>query len=50
MGVREISALNSGNLMPKETFSWKFDASGRYTYVDGIVIGYSGEIIVEQDD
>lgn len=45
-GVREMSAMKSGFLQPGETFTWTFNEPGKFTYVDAVVIGYSGLIIV----
>ncbi len=45
-GVREISAMKSGHLQFGESFSWKFNKVGEYTYVDSVVIGRIGKIVV----
>lgn len=47
LGVREARDLNSGLLMPGENFSYTFSEPGTYIYVDGVVIGYSGKIVVK---
>ncbi len=46
-GMREIFAMKSGFLEPGESFSWTFLEPGEYTYVDSVVIGRSGKILVE---
>lgn len=46
MGMREISMVKR-SLQPGESFSRVFSDPGKYFYVDGIIIGYSGEIVVE---
>ena len=48
MGLREINIMNSGFLYPEESFHWKIDEPGVYTYADGIVIGIIGKIVVNQ--
>ena len=45
-GVREISDMKSGYLNPGESFSWTFTEPGEYQYVDSVVIGRMGKIIV----
>ena len=45
-GVREISHLKSQIMKRGQTFSWTFTEEGEYTYVDGVVIGRAGRIIV----
>jgi plastocyanin len=45
-GVREISAMKSGHLQFGDSFSWKFTEAGEYTYVDSVVIGRVGKIVV----
>ena len=45
-GVREISAMKSGNLQSGDSFSWKFSKPGEYTYVDSVMIGRVGKIVV----
>ncbi len=46
LGMREITSMKSSFLQPSEKFSWKFSKPGTYTYVDGVVIGTTGKIIV----
>ena len=46
MGMREISSMRQ-SLKPEESFSYIFDKPGKYFYTDGIVIGYSGEVVVQ---
>ena len=46
-GMRKISNINSGFLNEGEEFRWTFSEKGRFTYVDGIVIGKTGIIVVE---
>ena len=45
-GVREISGMKSGFIQPGESFTWQFSEPGEYTYVDSVVIGRMGKIIV----
>ena len=45
-GVRETSEMRSGLIKPGESFTWKFSSPGEYTYVDGVVIGRVGKVIV----
>lgn len=47
LGVREISDLRSDFIRPEEYFSWSFPEPGEYTYVDGVVIGRVGHIVVK---
>tara|TARA_Y100000310_G_C20580732_1_gene762844 strand:+ start:731 stop:1144 length:414 start_codon:yes stop_codon:yes gene_type:complete len=47
LGVREISAISSGFLEPGMEFTQKFSEPGEYTYVDGIIIGRVGKVIVQ---
>lgn len=47
-GMREIYEMKSGFMEPGESFTWKFNKAGKYEYVDAIVIGMSGKIIVEE--
>ncbi|MBT5924273.1 hypothetical protein HOH30_00945, partial [Candidatus Woesearchaeota archaeon] len=47
VGVREISSMNSGFLESSDTFTWTFTESGEYTYVDAVVIGTIGTIVVQ---
>jgi plastocyanin len=46
MGVREISGVRSGFIQPGETFVWEPSQQGKFTYVDGVVIGLEGKIVV----
>lgn len=46
LGVREISEMKSVFFQPEEYFYWSFSEPGEYTYVDGVVIGRVGKIIV----
>ena len=46
LGVREISAMKSDYLAPGEEFVWTFEKAGTYTYVDGIIIGTAGKVVV----
>lgn len=45
LGVREISGIKK-SLQHGESFSYSFSKPGKYFYVDGIVIGYKGEVEV----
>ena len=45
-GVREISGMKSGFIGPGDSFTWTFSEPGEYTYVDSVVVGRSGKIIV----
>ena len=47
-GMREIHEMKSGFLDPGESFTWNFSKPGKYEYVDAIVIGTSGKIVVEE--
>mgnify|MGYP006865137768 CR=1 FL=1 len=47
LGVREISMVNSGVLESGMEFTQKFSEPGEYTYVDGIMIGRFGKVIVQ---
>lgn len=47
MGVREISTMNSGVLRPDDEFTYSFSKKGEFTYVDGIVIGIVGKVVVK---
>ena len=46
-GMREIIQLRSPPLAPEKKFYWRFDTPGKFTYVDAVVIGHTGKIIVE---
>jgi len=46
-GMREINAMKSSYIQPGESFSWTFSEPGTYTYVDGVMIGRIGKIIVQ---
>ncbi|MBT4539835.1 hypothetical protein HOI26_05390 [Candidatus Woesearchaeota archaeon] len=48
IGVRDLHMMQSEILSPGETFLWTFNEPGEYTYVDVIVLGYTGRIIVQQ--
>jgi plastocyanin len=45
-GMREISDLKSGSLKSGSIFEWEFSETGEYEYVDGIIIGVVGKIII----
>ncbi len=47
LGLREVQAMKSGSLKPGESFQWTFEESGEFTYVDGVVIGLVGKVVVE---
>lgn len=46
-GMREISSMRSPIIAPRESFTYSFSKPGKYTYVDSIVIGRVGRIIVK---
>ncbi len=46
IGVREIIGMRSPFLQPGEVFRKTFTEKGEFTYVDGIMIGRTGKIIV----
>jgi len=45
-GMREISGMRSGFIEPGESFTWEFSEPGEYVYVDSVVIGRTGKIVV----
>ena len=47
VGVREISGVRSNFLNPDDAFIHQFSEPGEYTYVDSVVIGVVGKIVVE---
>jgi plastocyanin len=47
IGVREVYPMKSDFLNPGDEFSWTFSSPGEFTYVDGVVIGRVGKIIVQ---
>lgn len=47
LGIREAIQIKSPFFKPGESFSWTFDKTGKYVYVDGVVIGITGRIVVE---
>lgn len=46
-GVREISGMKSGMISFGENFTWRFSEPGVYTYVDAVVLGRVGRIVVQ---
>jgi plastocyanin len=46
LGTRAISFVVSGVISPGKEFVWKANKTGKHVYVDGIIIGQVGEIIV----
>ena len=46
VGLRELNAMNSGFLEAGEVFSHKFEKRGKFTYVDNVIIGFTGRVIV----
>ena len=46
IGVRELSTMRSHLLNSGEQFKWEFSKPGKYVYVDGVVIGLTGKVIV----
>lgn len=47
LGVRGILDMKSEMFSPQQTFSWSFSEPGVYTYVDAIMVGTVGKIVVE---
>ncbi|PIN76821.1 hypothetical protein COV17_00905 [Candidatus Woesearchaeota archaeon CG10_big_fil_rev_8_21_14_0_10_36_11] len=47
IGVREISEMRSSFLEHSNTFTWTFAEPGEYTYVDAVMIGTVGMIVVQ---
>ncbi len=47
VGLRGISDLRSDVLSPGDEFNWTFNEPGEYQYVDMIIIGSLGNIIVK---
>ena len=47
-GVREAEELRSKLLEPKDYFTWNFSKAGEYDYVDAVIIGRTGKIIVTE--
>lgn len=45
-GVREISDMKSDFIKSGEEFNWTFDKKGEFTYVDAVMIGRVGKVIV----
>jgi plastocyanin len=48
LGLREISSMKSQITGPGDSFTYSFSLPGEYTYVDAIVIGWVGKIIVHK--
>jgi plastocyanin len=46
-GLREISDMQSDYISSGDDFSWTFEEKGEFTYVDAVVIGRIGKVIVE---
>nr|MBT4247245.1 hypothetical protein [Candidatus Woesearchaeota archaeon] len=46
-GVRALSKMRSPMLEENEIFTWEFNTKGTFVYVDSVVIGRIGKIIVE---
>jgi plastocyanin len=46
IGMRELSGMKSKFLFPNDKFEWTFNKPGKYVYVDGIIIGLEGKIVV----
>ncbi|NQV91365.1 hypothetical protein HQ489_02730 [Candidatus Woesearchaeota archaeon] len=46
-GVRSLSNMRSPMLEQDQTFTWDFNSKGTFVYVDSVVIGRIGKIIVE---
>jgi plastocyanin len=47
IGLREINGMKSPFMHPADEYSWTFDEVGKFTYSDGVVIGLTGQVIVE---
>lgn len=45
-GVREADQLRSKTLEPNDYFTWNFSKEGEYDYVDVVLIGRTGKVIV----
>jgi len=45
MGMREISGMKQ-HIKLSDSFNYSFSKPGKYFYVDGIILGYKGEIVV----
>ena len=45
-GLREIIEMKSEFIHPGEEFSWTFNNRGEFTYVDAVMIGRVGKVIV----
>ncbi|MBT3836391.1 hypothetical protein HOD05_02455 [Candidatus Woesearchaeota archaeon] len=45
-GVRSLSEMRSPMLEQDQIFTWNFDTKGTFVYVDSVVIGRIGKIIV----
>ena len=46
IGLREIVSMRSGLLNSGDNFSWVFNESGTFTYIDAIVVGQVAKIVV----
>jgi plastocyanin len=46
-GLREIVEMKSDFIQPGDEFNWAFNQKGEFTYVDAVMIGRVGKIIVE---
>jgi plastocyanin len=47
VGMREISEMNSDFLEPNSEYTFSFSEPGEYVYVDTIIIGITGKIVVK---
>ena len=48
VGVREADQMKSKTLEPNDFFTWNFSKAGEYDYVDAVIIGRTGKIIVTE--
>tara|TARA_Y100000310_G_C20431617_1_gene691748 strand:- start:47 stop:520 length:474 start_codon:yes stop_codon:yes gene_type:complete len=47
-GVREAEKMRSKTLEPNDFFTWNFSKAGEYNYVDVVIIGRTGKVIVKE--
>ena len=47
MGMRELSEMKSDLLETNDYFVYRFSKKGNYSYVDTVVFGKTGQVIVE---
>jgi len=46
-GMRELINMHSTILGPDEVFRWKFEQSGEFVYIDAVMIGRTGKVVVK---